>query len=229
MERKPTMSAEGIRERVLRDLYNVKEDRSWAQYEGFHRHENSWRDVVTRVIHEEQNGGVWQVQRRRIEWRDLRRPSYAVNTLEKNQWEYLERHSHSWSLSRRVWLEIMGLPIHIWSEDSFERIAKAMDGKLVMLQDLMDECASFSIVRILVDTYQWQLIQDWIIVKFKYVDFYVYIKEFGIEVLSQQFHHDDSPKVSEIGGSLENSLSESMASPVEKEMEVQNVGSGSRQ
>ncbi|MED6125124.1 hypothetical protein PIB30_065686 [Stylosanthes scabra] len=98
---------------------------------------------------------------------------------------------YKWSHSRRIWLELMGLPIHTWSKDNFGRIVEALDWKLMMLHDLTDECAFFSVARILIDCYQWQAIQEWIMVKCEEVVFDVYVKEFGAEVLNQQVHPDE--------------------------------------
>ncbi|MED6144723.1 hypothetical protein PIB30_018196 [Stylosanthes scabra] len=54
-----------------------------------------------------------------------------------------------WSRNRRVWVELMGLPLHVWSEETFMLIAKGVDAKLVMQNELTKEGASFSVARIL--------------------------------------------------------------------------------
>ncbi|MED6162872.1 hypothetical protein PIB30_074529 [Stylosanthes scabra] len=63
-----------------------------------------------------------------------------------------------WSPSRRILLELMRLPIHVWSEDTFKRIAR------------------------------------WLNVESEGVEFEVYVKEFGEEVLSKQAHLDGVSK-----------------------------------
>ncbi|MED6160033.1 hypothetical protein PIB30_047650 [Stylosanthes scabra] len=99
-----------------------------------------------------------------------------------------------WSPSRRIWLELMGLPIHVWSEDTFKRIARGLNGLMVMQHDLTESGASFSVARILIDCYQWKPIQEWIVVESEGVEFEVYVKEFGEEVLSKQAHLDGVSK-----------------------------------
>ncbi|MED6138577.1 hypothetical protein PIB30_075569, partial [Stylosanthes scabra] len=96
-----------------------------------------------------------------------------------------------WNISRRVWLELLGLPIHVWSEDTFARIARGLDGR-VKQHELTEEGASFSVARILVDCYQREPIQEWISISCEDVDFEVYVKEVGGEVLSLQVHPEDS-------------------------------------
>ncbi|MED6107805.1 hypothetical protein PIB30_017695 [Stylosanthes scabra] len=99
-----------------------------------------------------------------------------------------------WSPSRRIWLELMGLPIHVWSEDAFKRIARWLNGSMVMQHDLTESGASFSVARILIDCYQWKPIQEWIVVESEGVEFEVFVKEFGEEVLSKQAHLDGVSK-----------------------------------
>ncbi|MED6158790.1 hypothetical protein PIB30_035994 [Stylosanthes scabra] len=88
----------------------------------------------------------------------------------------------------RVWLEVMGLPIHVWSEDTFDRIAKGMDGILVMQHELTKERASLTVARFLIDCFQWEPIQEWISVTCEDAVFQVYVKEVGADFLSFQVH-----------------------------------------
>ncbi|MED6147772.1 hypothetical protein PIB30_046883 [Stylosanthes scabra] len=113
---------------------------------------------------------------------------------------------YKWAFSRRVCLELMGLPLHVWSKETFETIAKGFDAKLVMLDEITENRRSFSVARVLVDCFQWEPIQEWITVKCGGIPFQVYVKEFGCEMLSRQVHPDDISK----GGTMEvNSASES--------------------
>ncbi|MED6158146.1 hypothetical protein PIB30_030203 [Stylosanthes scabra] len=114
-----------------------------------------------------------------------------------------------WSMSRRVWVELMGIPIHIWSEDTFRRIARGLDGKFIMLDGLTEKMRSFSIARLLLDCFQWESIQEWVSIKCEEVTFDVYVKEIRGEVLSAQVHPDQSGWTSTF---IENSVSPSMAS-----------------
>ncbi|MED6126655.1 hypothetical protein PIB30_080533 [Stylosanthes scabra] len=98
---------------------------------------------------------------------------------------------YKWCLLRQIWVELMELLIHTWLEDIFRRIIGALDGEMVITHDLTEECASFNIARILIDCFQWELIQEWISVCCEGIEFEVYVKEFGAEVLSQQMHQED--------------------------------------
>ncbi|MED6169269.1 hypothetical protein PIB30_019911 [Stylosanthes scabra] len=95
------------------------------------------------------------------------------------------------AFSRRVWVELMGLPLQAWSNEAFETIVNGINGKLVKQHEITEERRSFSVVRLLIDCFQWEPIQEWISVKYKGAIFDVYIKEFGGEVLTSQVHHDD--------------------------------------
>ncbi|MED6193256.1 hypothetical protein PIB30_017647 [Stylosanthes scabra] len=99
---------------------------------------------------------------------------------------------YKWSHYRRVWVELMGVPIHMWSEDTFSRIAKTIDGKLVMQHELTKETACLSVAKILIETCRWEPIQEWLFVKCEDVEFEVYAKKFGFEVLSFQVHPEES-------------------------------------
>ncbi|MED6193252.1 hypothetical protein PIB30_017643 [Stylosanthes scabra] len=98
---------------------------------------------------------------------------------------------YKWSHYRRVWVELMGVPIHTWSKDTFSRIAKTIDGKLVMQHELTEETACLSVARILFETCRWEPIQEWLFVKCEDVGFEVYAKEFGFEVLSFQVYPEE--------------------------------------
>ncbi|MED6187204.1 hypothetical protein PIB30_074238 [Stylosanthes scabra] len=80
------------------------------------------------------------------------------------------------------------------NQKTFDRIANRLDGKLVMQHYLTEEGASFSVARIIIDYYQWEPIQEWIAVKCDDVQFQVYVKEFGGDVLSIQVHPKESSK-----------------------------------
>ncbi|MED6191482.1 hypothetical protein PIB30_000582 [Stylosanthes scabra] len=100
----------------------------------------------------------------------------------------------SWKTSRRVWLEVMGLPIHVWSEDIFDRIAKGIDRCLVMQHELTKDRASFTVARILIDCFQWEPIHEWISVTCQDAVIQVYFKEIGADFLSFQVHPEEDPK-----------------------------------
>ncbi|MED6148552.1 hypothetical protein PIB30_054164 [Stylosanthes scabra] len=75
-------------------------------------------------------------------------------------WELL------WSLSQHVRIELMGMPMSVWSVGNFSKIAK-MWGKVVMFDDRIEESKSFTVARVLVDCYQWERIHEWVNVRVK--------------------------------------------------------------
>ncbi|MED6126637.1 hypothetical protein PIB30_080386 [Stylosanthes scabra] len=93
------------------------------------------------------------------------------------------------SLSRRVWIEIMGMPTGLWFLENFDRIAKLW-GKVVRYDDRTEESKSYSVARILIDSFQWEMIHEWINVKIDDRKFEIFVKEFGSEVYSVQSHPD---------------------------------------
>ncbi|MED6128967.1 hypothetical protein PIB30_103208 [Stylosanthes scabra] len=94
-----------------------------------------------------------------------------------------------WSLSRRVWIEVTGMPVGLWCTENFDRIAKLW-GKVIRYDDRTEEAKSFSTARILIDSFQWEMIHEWINVKIDDQLFEVHMKEFGSEVCSVQSHPD---------------------------------------
>ncbi|MED6128748.1 hypothetical protein PIB30_100994, partial [Stylosanthes scabra] len=86
--------------------------------------------------------------------------------------------NYVWCKSRRIWLELYGLPVHAWSKINFKKIVKLW-GKLEMQDDVTESTSSLSVTRILIDSFQSELINEWIIVKVDDVKFEVYVKEFG--------------------------------------------------
>ncbi|MED6191489.1 hypothetical protein PIB30_000587 [Stylosanthes scabra] len=67
-----------------------------------------------------------------------------------------------WSLSRRVWIEVMELKSHGHT------------------------------ARFLIDNYEWEAIHEWITVKVDDKEFEVFVKEFGGEVYSRESHPNDA-------------------------------------
>ncbi|MED6106718.1 hypothetical protein PIB30_007041 [Stylosanthes scabra] len=98
---------------------------------------------------------------------------------------------HHWgfasSLSRRVWVEVMGLPTIAWSESTFRSIARLW-GKYVYSDDRTEEMQSFSVARFVIDCYQWEEIHEWIKVKVDDWEFEIFVKEFGAELYSRESH-----------------------------------------
>ncbi|MED6119073.1 hypothetical protein PIB30_008586 [Stylosanthes scabra] len=91
------------------------------------------------------------------------------------------------NLSRRVWLEVMGIPVHLWSNDTMMKIGKLW-GKPVMTDELMDYYLSYTCASILVDSFQWEFIHEWVVLDDGERRYEVYVKEFGREMYSAQAH-----------------------------------------
>ncbi|MED6110349.1 hypothetical protein PIB30_041995 [Stylosanthes scabra] len=66
-----------------------------------------------------------------------------------------------WSLSRRVWVEVMGLSTFAWSEETFRRIA-LLWGKYVYADNRTEEMKSFTVARFLMDSFEWETIHEWV-------------------------------------------------------------------
>ncbi|MED6180241.1 hypothetical protein PIB30_008435 [Stylosanthes scabra] len=96
-------------------------------------------------------------------------------------WNYISSHS------RRIWLEVLGLPIQVRSGDTFNNIAKLW-GKMVLMDDRTEHYWSFSVVRFLVDCYEWETISEWITIKVEDREFNIYVREFGGEAYNFQSH-----------------------------------------
>ncbi|MED6158341.1 hypothetical protein PIB30_031863 [Stylosanthes scabra] len=99
----------------------------------------------------------------------------------KPQWEFLVVRS------RRVWIEITGVPVRLWSVDTFMRIGKIWE-KPVMLDELTDYYLSYTCGSMLIDSFQWELIHEWVTLEEGEYKFEVYVKEFEREIYSAQIH-----------------------------------------
>ncbi|MED6110421.1 hypothetical protein PIB30_042727 [Stylosanthes scabra] len=101
----------------------------------------------------------------------------------------------SYMRSRRIWIEVTGVPIYLWSEDIFMKLGKLW-GKLVMMNELTDYYLSYTCARILIDSFQWEMIHEWVTLEDGDKKFAVFVKEFGREIYSAQAHpetcHEDS-------------------------------------
>ncbi|MED6204968.1 hypothetical protein PIB30_013735 [Stylosanthes scabra] len=109
-----------------------------------------------------------------------------------------------WSLLRRVWIEITGIPIGLWDVKNFTKIAELW-GKVIRFDDRAEEAKSFSTTRIQIDSFQWERIHEWVNVTVDDRHFEVFVKDFGSEIYSIQSHPDrvegDSDWSEEVEGS----------------------------
>ncbi|MED6118777.1 hypothetical protein PIB30_005916 [Stylosanthes scabra] len=104
---------------------------------------------------------------------------------------------------RRVWIEIMGLPVCMWCKDNIERVARLW-GKVLELDDRCGESKSFTTARVLIDCYQWEQVHEWVSIKIDDRVFKVFVKEVGMEMYSVEAHPN-------LGKSLSVSLDESVS------------------
>ncbi|RYR31530.1 hypothetical protein Ahy_B01g056334 [Arachis hypogaea] len=79
----------------------------------------------------------------------------------------------------------MGLPVHLWSKKTFWNFGRLWYD-YVMMDDLTESNSSYCASRILIDSCQWEPIQEWVMVKDGDMDFEVFVKEFGREIYSVQ-------------------------------------------
>ncbi|MED6119820.1 hypothetical protein PIB30_015116 [Stylosanthes scabra] len=83
--------------------------------------------------------------------------------------------------SRWIWLEITSVPVHAWSAETFMNIGKLW-GKPVMMDELTDYYLSYTCASILVDSYEWEFIHEWVLLDDGERKFEVYVNEFGREM-----------------------------------------------
>ncbi|MED6216614.1 hypothetical protein PIB30_009207 [Stylosanthes scabra] len=111
---------------------------------------------------------------------------YSVFDEVRNHWNTF------WCLSRRVWIEVIGMPISLWCPENFENVAKLW-GKVLRFDDRTEEPKSFTIGRILIDSYQWEHINEWISIKIENQTFEVHAKEVGPKMYSIELHPNWDP------------------------------------
>ncbi|MED6164117.1 hypothetical protein PIB30_086644 [Stylosanthes scabra] len=121
-----------------------------------------------------------------------------------------------WSLSRRVWIEVTEMPIPLWCKENFTKVAELW-GKDLVIDDRTEEAKSFSIGRMQIDCFHWEMINEWVSLKVDEERFEVHVREIGAEAYSVEAHPNretvcssDSVSAECIGGGRK-----SMESPVE--------------
>ncbi|MED6186651.1 hypothetical protein PIB30_068758 [Stylosanthes scabra] len=86
-------------------------------------------------------------------WEEIKEKSLGNQSLLSIFDEVRHHWGSVWSLSRRVWVEAMGLPTAVWSEETFKTIAELW-GKYVYTDDRTEEFWSFSVARFLIDSFE---------------------------------------------------------------------------
>ncbi|MED6184344.1 hypothetical protein PIB30_046499 [Stylosanthes scabra] len=119
-----------------------------------------------------------------------------------------------WCHSRRVWIEIMGMPVCHWCPENFIQIAKIW-GKPIRLDDRTEESKSYTIGRIQIDCYQWEMVHEWISVKIGDRTFDVFAKETSAEGYNVQSHPDRVDVYSYSGEEVTGEPTSEQAAPAE--------------
>ena len=78
--------------------------------------------------------------------------------------------------SRRLWIDVFGIPPHGWSLDNFEKIASFW-GKLICLETPIEDTVSFDSMRILIETASFQEVGGHIILQIRDADYRIWVKE----------------------------------------------------
>jgi len=84
--------------------------------------------------------------------------------------------------TRKVWLDVIGVPPHGWLWENFKLIAELW-GRMICLGKASSNTESFEVMRILVATREMQRIEAMILLQVGYGGYNVYIKE--VETISQ--------------------------------------------
>ncbi|MED6217133.1 hypothetical protein PIB30_014795 [Stylosanthes scabra] len=69
-----------------------------------------------------------------------------------------------WCLSRSVWIEVLGMPICLWSKENFTKIAELW-GKVIEFDHRAGEAKSYSTAKILLDCFQWEGVHEWVSIR----------------------------------------------------------------
>jgi len=68
---------------------------------------------------------------------------------------------HLTGKQRRTWLKLYGVPLHIWEESVFKKIGGRI-GEFLDFDVDTAERKRFDVARILISTYRWGFIDDWV-------------------------------------------------------------------
>ncbi|MED6109483.1 hypothetical protein PIB30_033959 [Stylosanthes scabra] len=83
----------------------------------------------------------------------------------------------------------MGMPVTLWSKEKFNKIAMNW-GKVVMHDDRSELSKSYSVARIMIDSFHWELINEWVSISVDGRIFEVFVKETRAKSYSVQSHPD---------------------------------------
>jgi len=96
--------------------------------------------------------------------------------------------------TRRVWLEVFGVPMHGWIEDNFKKITEVW-GSLICLDQLADTTINYESMKILVATDQFYRIEGDILLQIDDHGYRVIVSEIGAYVPSAQSCNDSTNEV----------------------------------
>ncbi|MED6193567.1 hypothetical protein PIB30_020711 [Stylosanthes scabra] len=166
-----------------------------------------------------------------IECRDIKEEAVKDDAWSSVFDEIRLHWDHFSGLSRRVWVEVMGLPVYVWSEKTFRSIAELW-GKYIYADNRTEEYKSFTVARFLIDSFEWEMINEWILIKVEGRQFEVFAKEFGAKVYGRESHpNEDERKLMNVSaiscsGSWVEETPGSMEEPVPKRKDDDVLDSG---
>ncbi|KAL4276900.1 hypothetical protein AHAS_Ahas20G0253400 [Arachis hypogaea] len=91
------------------------------------------------------------------------------------RWEESER-----CVSHKVWLECYGMPLHVWSPETFT-VVGGLWGEVLHCDIQAGAGASFRVGRFQVDTCEFDEIKEWVHIAIGSKEFTVYVKQMGLE------------------------------------------------
>ena len=109
---------------------------------------------------------------------------------EIKQWDKYDR-----CTSRKVWLEVVGVPPHGWNWENFQQIAEIW-GCLISLNKPIVRTDVFDTMKLLIETDIMSYIEDHFILIIDDLGYRIYVKEVNIvgpviqNVQANKFHHD---------------------------------------
>lgn len=101
------------------------------------------------LLHSDREGEIERARAEKKEW-------WANNFLYVQKWL-----PHLIGKKRRTWVKLYGVPLHVWDESFFKIFA----GKIGVFIDFDSDTADkkrFDVARLLISTYRWGFIDDWV-------------------------------------------------------------------
>jgi len=101
------------------------------------------------LLHSEKEGVLERARKEKKEW-------WSNHFLKIQKW--LPHHT---GIRRRTGVKLYGVPLHIWEEAIFKKIGERL-GEFLDFDVDTAERKRFDVARILISTYRWGFIDDWV-------------------------------------------------------------------